>query len=750
MLIIRLLNLFISVFWSNFMSNFKKISSLFIVSLISASFLVGCNNKKEPEHEHTYSELIAQVNPTCTEKGMLAHYKCEGCDLVFDTNKNEVSYESLIINALGHDFASEWSTSEGKHFHECNRCHERADEEVHILHHHDKVEPTHTSGGNDEYYECEKCHLLFSDEQGLNQIENVVTHEPLGHDQELTYHPEVKATCTQDGVEAYYECSCGALFSDANGEHEIESPIITPASHNLELHEGVEPTCSEDGVEAYYECSVCHKIFSDENAENEITGPSILPAGHYHIEHVVGKEARGDVDGWIDHYYCLDCGLAWVDENRTIEIGNEITDRSKIDVKGPYSYQFDWDWTVLPYYDEKEGYVYKKSADFETKTPHYLETMGPAVDTNAVKTIGITLTNESDKALTISVRSRAWNDIYVSDSVLPANESKNILISSVNWNKNPSNDNYGISIWCTNNSDEIAKGNITIGLPKFYDFGFDYFYSDVAMHKSDDEWVYAPASFELDDNFDFVNVIKTTDTQEVFFESKDTTTVLEDGKLYYAQVTNNTDKSLNVRFVGRGWAGTAGEMITLSVGETALVYASSITWNSQDLKGAAIRFATADGSSFSGELRVSNPRFDNSYFNRIEAADQGSDYWNNLTVKLGYDKDYGLYYFFDASSIQGALRIYFKSVMELDSTLYSGIRFNIYNGGTSNQNCNAWSEDWGDGQNTVLGVIAPNQWTSVTINTKTWNGNRNTKDVGLYDHGFNGVVKITLGQLISK
>ena len=88
--------------------------------------------------------------------------------------------------------------------------------------------------------------------------------------------------------------------------------------------------------------------------------------------------------------------------------------------------------------------------------------------------------------------------------------------------------------------------------------------------------------------------------------------------------------------------------------------------------------------------------------------------------------------------------------MELDSTLYSGIQFNIYNGGTSNQNCNAWSEDWGDGQNTVLGVIAPNQWTSVTINTKTWNGNRNTKDVGLYDHGFNGVVKITLGQLVSK
>ena len=55
----------------------------------------------------------------------------------------------------------------------------------------------------------------------------------------------------------------------------------TTSKHNLVLHPEVSATCTEDGVGEYWECEDCNKIFADKDGENEIQQPPVISAlGH--------------------------------------------------------------------------------------------------------------------------------------------------------------------------------------------------------------------------------------------------------------------------------------------------------------------------------------------------------------------------------------------------------------------------------------------------------------------------------------
>lgn len=81
-------------------TRFKILVIVAMVTCIAACCLVGCGEK------HSYSSLIYEEEATCTEDGCKAYYYCFDCDAVFDENKKEVTKESLVIPALGHDFDS--------------------------------------------------------------------------------------------------------------------------------------------------------------------------------------------------------------------------------------------------------------------------------------------------------------------------------------------------------------------------------------------------------------------------------------------------------------------------------------------------------------------------------------------------------------------------------------------------------------------------------------------------------------------
>lgn len=78
----------------------KKKLVLMTSALMTVSLLAGCGQKA---HSHEY-KLVDEVAATCTESGVHTHYACEGCDKLFDEDKNETTLEALTIVALGHDY----------------------------------------------------------------------------------------------------------------------------------------------------------------------------------------------------------------------------------------------------------------------------------------------------------------------------------------------------------------------------------------------------------------------------------------------------------------------------------------------------------------------------------------------------------------------------------------------------------------------------------------------------------------------
>ena len=120
---------------------------IFIIGLFLIVILVGCGDSKKPsneekpvEHTHDYGTLIQEVAPGCESEGMKAHYLCNGCGKVFDSNKNETTMDSLKIQPLTHDYSTTWTIERDKHYHTCSRCDKHIDEDNHTLVHHVKVE----------------------------------------------------------------------------------------------------------------------------------------------------------------------------------------------------------------------------------------------------------------------------------------------------------------------------------------------------------------------------------------------------------------------------------------------------------------------------------------------------------------------------------------------------------------------------------------------------------------------------------
>ncbi len=59
-------------------------------------------------HTHTYGELIEEKPATCTQKGLKAHYYCEGCQKYFDEEKTEKTLTELeiAVDETAHTYGS--------------------------------------------------------------------------------------------------------------------------------------------------------------------------------------------------------------------------------------------------------------------------------------------------------------------------------------------------------------------------------------------------------------------------------------------------------------------------------------------------------------------------------------------------------------------------------------------------------------------------------------------------------------------
>lgn len=79
------------------------------------------------------------------------------------------------------------------------------------------------------------------------------------------------------------------------GSNKDESPIVATCTHaNRVAHPAVEATCTKEGVEAYWECPDCEKLFSDEACTVEISSPVAIAKK----DHVAGAWQSDSKEHW--------------------------------------------------------------------------------------------------------------------------------------------------------------------------------------------------------------------------------------------------------------------------------------------------------------------------------------------------------------------------------------------------------------------------------------------------------------------
>ena len=153
-------------------------------------------------------EAVAAVAPTCTEDGVVAHWKCSVCGALFaDAEGNTSTTEEETVDpAKGHKLEAVAAVS-----------------------------PTCTEDGVVAHWKCSVCGALFADAEGNTSMTEEETVDPAkGHKLEAVV--AVAPTCTEDGVVAHWKCSvCGALFADAEGNTSMtEEETVDPANgHNF-------------------------------------------------------------------------------------------------------------------------------------------------------------------------------------------------------------------------------------------------------------------------------------------------------------------------------------------------------------------------------------------------------------------------------------------------------------------------------------------------------------------------------------
>ena len=230
---------------------------------------------------HTMTHVEAKA-ATCTEDGNIEYYECSVCEKKYEDEEGTTEITTdVVLPKTGHNFG-EWTvtkeatcTEAGEETRVCanDPTHKETREIEKLAHNMTHVEGTPatcTEDGLKEYYECSLCNKKYEDEAGTVELTEIVIPKK-GHD--YGEWQVVKAvTCTEDGEETRI---C------ANDPTHTETRVVEKLGHAMTHVEAKDPTCTEDGNVEYYECGNCGKKFADEEGTTEITTDVVLPKkGH--------------------------------------------------------------------------------------------------------------------------------------------------------------------------------------------------------------------------------------------------------------------------------------------------------------------------------------------------------------------------------------------------------------------------------------------------------------------------------------
>ena len=136
------------------------------------------------------------------------------------------------------------------------------------------------------------------------------------HTHDYVKHDAKDATCEEDGNETYYTCSDCDLIFDEN-KSTIEAIPTIDAGHDYVLVDGTDATCSEKGVIDHYTCDGCDKLF--DLTKNEITEVEIdIDSTNHSAQTLIVAQTQPtklgykagetfDPTGMVVVYKCADC-----------------------------------------------------------------------------------------------------------------------------------------------------------------------------------------------------------------------------------------------------------------------------------------------------------------------------------------------------------------------------------------------------------------------------------------------------------
>ena len=242
---------------------------------------------------HDYTQMVGLVSPTCSSKGMKAHFRCHNCDKYFELGSYaEVSAESLEIDI---------------------------DPNAHNTTHKDGSEANCSVTGIYPHEHCSLCNKNFYSD-GVTEMTDIVKPKNDNHDWNAwasNLDGTHTRTCKRDsGHKENGTCSGGTATCTTKAVCDVcKTTYGGTAPHNTTQYGG------KDSSGHWDKCSTCDNKFNfeahtpdrekaDETNPVKCTkcGFEITPAGHY--EHTADSEWHNSADGTYHYHKCTQSGCS--------------------------------------------------------------------------------------------------------------------------------------------------------------------------------------------------------------------------------------------------------------------------------------------------------------------------------------------------------------------------------------------------------------------------------------------------------
>ena len=284
----------------------------------------------EKTAEHTAgAKVIENETPaTCAEGGSYDEVVyCSGCgEEISRVTKTTEPDESTHVWGNWEETKAPTEEEEGEEERICSVCHKVETQKIPQLSHVHVMEPvaaepaTCIETGVIAHWTCNKCGLIFSDEEGtvqLNEEEVIIPIDPNAHTPGETVHEnESAATCSAEGsYDEVVKCAaCGEEISRETKPIPVDPDAHTPGSP---VHENeAAATCEKEG--SYDEVVFCAKCGVELSREEKKTEKiAHTPGSPVHENEAAATcEKEGSYDEVV---FCTKCGVELSREEKKTE-----------------------------------------------------------------------------------------------------------------------------------------------------------------------------------------------------------------------------------------------------------------------------------------------------------------------------------------------------------------------------------------------------------------------------------------------